>query len=296
MDLPGFTTRPLSLADAAAVVDVVAAEELRSTGEVAIEVADVVADWQRPSFDVASGTLGVLDGDRLVAFAEYSGEDRSDAAVHPDHHGRGIGTALAGWIRDRARAAGARTVGMPVFAGSPGDRLLGSLGYRVRWTSWVLALPAGREIVPQPVPAGYTVREATPADHRAVWTTVEDAFLEWSDRARSSYEDFAARVMDRPGFEPWNLRVAVAPDRQVVGAAFVVRAGDVGYVDKLAVRADQRGRGLARALLVDAFSHSRAHGAGRAELSTDSRTGALALYEKVGMEVTQVWLNRAVDL
>jgi hypothetical protein len=33
-----------------------------------------------------------------------------------------------------------------------------------------------------------------------------------------------------------------------------------------------------------------------AGLSTDSRTGALGLYEKVGMEVTSVWLNRAIDL
>lgn len=33
----------------------------------------------------------------------------------------------------------------------------------------------------------------------------------------------------------------------------------------------------------------------RFELSTDSRTGALGLYEKVGMRVTSTWVNRAVD-
>jgi hypothetical protein len=32
------------------------------------------------------------------------------------------------------------------------------------------------------------------------------------------------------------------------------------------------------------------------ELSTDSRTGALGLYEKVGMEVTSIWFNLAIDL
>ena len=31
-------------------------------------------------------------------------------------------------------------------------------------------------------------------------------------------------------------------------------------------------------------------------LSTDSRTGALSLYEKVGMVVTDVWVNRGIDL
>ena len=37
-------------------------------------------------------------------------------------------------------------------------------------------------------------------------------------------------------------------------------------------------------------------GATVSELSTDSRTGALGLYEKVGMQVTSTWVNRAIDL
>ena len=32
------------------------------------------------------------------------------------------------------------------------------------------------------------------------------------------------------------------------------------------------------------------------ELSTDSRTGALGLYEKVGMVVTSNWVHRGVNL
>jgi mycothiol synthase len=56
----------------------------------------------------------------------------------------------------------------------------------------------------------------------------------------------------------------------------------------------QRNRGLAQALLVDAFAAGRAHGALRQCLSTDSRSGALSLYEKVGMVVHDVWVNRAV--
>ncbi len=49
---------------------------------------------------------------------------------------------------------------------------------------------------------------------------------------------------------------------------------------------DQRGRGRSRALLADSFEVARARGARRSELSTDSRTGALGLYQRVGMEVT----------
>ena len=103
----------------------------------------------------------------------------------------------------------------------------------------------------------------------------------------------------RPGHEPWMLRVVTDPAGEVVGTAMLVMAGDPveeGYVERLAVRKDQRGQGLAQALLVDAFEQGRAHGAPRSGLSTDSRTGALGLYEKVGMVVTDVWVNRGIDL
>ncbi|HYF74461.1 MAG TPA: GNAT family N-acetyltransferase, partial [Nocardioides sp.] len=279
----GLTERPLVLSDAAAVVAVMAAQEAHDTGTVSIEEADILGDWGRPSYDVSANTVGVLDGDRLVAYAEMMGGDRGDAAVHPDHRGRGIGTALAGWMQAKAREAGSPVIGMPVPQGSAGDRLLEALGYHVRWESWVLKLPADAQVPPRDLPSGYTIREATPADHEACWTVIEDAFLEWSERDRMPLDDWLATVVGRPGFEPWNLRVVTDDDGEVVGATQVFLAnGEEGYVNKVATRRDQRGRGIAQAMLVDAFAVAREHGATTSGLDTDSRTGALALYEKVG--------------
>jgi mycothiol synthase len=68
------------------------------------------------------------------------------------------------------------------------------------------------------------------------------------------------------------------------------------FISQLAVRRGQRHQGLAQALLVDAFARGREHGAKRSALSTDSRTGALTLYQKVGMEVGDVWVNRATEV
>ncbi len=303
MELPeGLTSRPLALADARAVFEVMAAAELADIGMVEIEEADIVADWGRPSFDVAASTTGVFEGDRLVGYAEVSAPDRGDAAVHPDHRGRGIGTALAHWMQDAARAKGSAEIGMPVPEGSSGDRLLEALGYRVRWTSWVLKLPPGATIVERALPEGYAVRAAEPEEYPAVHTVLEDAFLEWSVRDRESYEDFLAQTTGRPGFEPWQLRVVVDPGGVVVGVAQVTLAltedgrPPEAYVARLAVRRDQRNRGLAQALMVDAFREGRDHGAESSCLSTDSRTGALGLYEKVGMQPTSVWVNRAIAL
>ncbi len=285
------------MADARAVVEVMAAQQAHDTGEVSIEEADILGDWGRPSYDVSAGTVGVLDGDRLVAYAEMMGADRGDAAVLPDYRGRGIGTVLAGWMQAKARAAGSAVIGMPVPQGSPGDRLLEALGYHVRWESWVLKVPADAQVPPRELPAGYAIREATPADHEACWTVVEDAFLEWSKRERMPLDDWLATVAGRPGFEPWNLRVVTDPDGTVVGATQVFLAnGEEGYVNKVATRRDQRGRGIAQAMLVDAFAVAREHGATSSGLDTDSRTGALGLYEKVGMVVSATWVNRAISL
>jgi GNAT superfamily N-acetyltransferase len=282
--------------DESAVATVIAAGQLEDVGEVVIEEADIVSDWQRPSYDVAASTIGAFDGDRLVAYAELSGGDRGDAAVDPAYRGRGIGTFLANWMQEQARARGLQVIGMPVPKGSPGDRLLERLGYRARWTSWALALPEGEVIQAGPLPPGYTIRTAEEADHRATWTVIEDAFLEWAVRDRQSFEDFSAQVIHRPGFEPWNLRVVTDGNAEVVGAALILLADKVGFVEKVAVRKDQRGLGLGQAILADAFARAREHGATRLELSTDSRTGALGLYQRVGMEVTSVWVNRAIDL
>ena len=292
-----LTTRALRTEDAAAVAALIATCELHDVGEELIEEADIVGDWQRPAFDLATQSIGVLDGDRLVAYAEVYKARWGDAAVDPAHRGGGIGTALARWCQEVTARDGGTLVGQPVPGDSASERLLSSLGYRPLWTSWVLELPAGAVIAPQPLPEGYAVRAASgEADHRAAFVVNEDAFLEWSERERSSFEEWAATVVNRPGYDNWQLRLMIDPEGTVVGMAFVIVSSGCAYVDKLAVRKDLRGRGLARALLVDAFEVGRAHGGDRSELSTDSRTGALGLYEKVGMQVTSVWRHLAIDV
>ncbi|HET8960910.1 GNAT family N-acetyltransferase [Nocardioides sp.] len=296
-DLPeGLTSRPLTLADAQGVFDTVAAEERVDLGEVDISLEDVLSDWQRPSYDIAASTVGVFDGDRLVAYGDVAGPDHAYAAVHPDHQGRGIGTAIAAWIQETARTRGSTRVGSQVPEGSAADRLMADLGYRVRWTAWDLELPDGVEITPYPLPDGFVLRDATAEDHESAWTLIEDAFLEWSDRPRHPIEDFASWVWARPGFEPWNLRLLENPAGELVGATHVYLAGDSAYVARIAVRRDHRGRRLARSMLVDAFGLAREHGAVRSCLSTDTRAGARAVYEAVGMVVASTWVNRAIDL
>src|SRR3954452_9788308 len=129
----------------------------------------------------------VAPSGELDAYAEAYRDDRGDAAMHPDHHGRGLGTALARGGGARAGELGAERIGMPKPVGSPGDKLLDTLGWEVRWTSWVLELPAGRTVPDRPLPAGYAIREAGGGDYEQAWDVVETAFLEWSERPRQPF-------------------------------------------------------------------------------------------------------------
>lgn len=298
MDLPdGLVSRPLEMSDARAMYELFAAAELADTGEVAVEPQDIEGDWQRPSFDLAQESVGVFDGSTLVAAAEVYKARRTEATVHPDHRGRGIGTWLARWVEDCSRRRGGSLVGQSVPVGSSAERLYQSLGYREGWRAWVLVVPEGVAIAPQPLPHGYRLRDLVVGeDEQTAFQLVEDAFNEWPDRQPSTFEDWAASTVRRPGFELWQLRLAVDEDGVPVGAAFMIMTEGCGYVDQLAVRADQRGKGLDRALLVDAFERARAHGATRCELSTDSRTGALSLYQHVGMRVTKSYQHWMTDV
>ena len=294
---PGLLTRPLCHDDAQAVYELIAASEEADLGAALIDLEDILGDWQRPSLDFERDTLAVLDGERLVALAELSASGRVEASVHPTARGRGIGTYVVAWTEDRVRARGGARVSQTVAATSVSavDLLLGR-GYQQLWTSWLLELPADAEIRGDGTPPdGVVVRPYQPGEEHLAFQVVEDAFNEWPERPPSTFEDWAAPVLKRPGFEPWHLLVAAHGD-ELVGVCNVVVSGNSVWVNQLAVRRDQRGRGLGRVLLVAAFQEGRARGAGTAELSTDSRTGALGLYEHVGMSVTDTFLHLALDL
>ncbi len=298
-DLPGrYSARPLRVDDAQRVTNLMAAYEERVLGAVLVELEDIQGDWRRPSADLGSLTTGIFDGERMVAYGEVSAAERCEAYVHPDHWGRGLGAALLAWSERVARERGLGHVGQTIpDADEAAQALCARFGYQRRYTSWVLALPANSTLPPVELPAGYALRDfEAGADERAAFRVIEEAFNEWEGRPPQSYGDWAARVLERPGFESWQLRLVAAPAGDVVAACLLRLTEDAGWVDQLAVQREHRGRGLAQALLSDAFGTARAGGRDGAELSTDSRTGALGLYEHVGMQVKSAHTHWALRL
>src|SRR4029079_4657865 len=82
---------------------------------------------------------------------------------------------------------------------------------------------------------------------------------------------------------------------RVVGGAFLIDSEEI-WIDKLAVAATYRLGAMPRARLGTACRRSFDRGYDHTSLSTDSRTGALTLYERVGMRVTRSFTHWALDL
>ena len=144
---PRLAERPLTLADARAVYEVMAAAELDDIGMVEIEEADIVGDWARPSFDVVGA-----DHRRLRRRPPRRRTPRSPAptaATRPSTRRTAAAAsapALAGWMQDTARARGSSDrSACRCRRGATATGCSTALGYRVRRTSWVLKLPEGAD-------------------------------------------------------------------------------------------------------------------------------------------------------
>jgi mycothiol synthase len=292
---PGNVARPLRDADLDATVSMVNACELHDTGEVMLERADLVADAGAEGFDRERDWIGVFDGHGIVAWGMLVQRRRASVDVLPEARGLGLGTWLRMWSEDRARTAGTESVAQTIDDRRQDlARMLTGAGYTPGGTSWILRMDHPDRPAEAESPAGIELRASSPDDEEDALLLFERAFSEWPGRQATPPATWRAMVTEREGFEPEDLIVALADDT-VVGGAFLIDAGEI-WVDKLAVDADFRHRGIARALLQTAFARSFDRGYTWTALSTDSRTGALSLYERIGMHVHRSFTGYGLDL
>ena len=159
-----------------------------------------------------------------------------------------------------------------------------------------MALPSDVAIPPRELAEGYTIRPFIPGiEDEAGYEVIQTAFGEWPDRERTPYEDWRAVVFGREGFNPDKMLVATQGEN-VVRVCYVVDGERAGWVNSLAVDKAHRHRVSAQVLLARTFEGTRSRGLERAELATDSRTGALGLYENLGMHVTQTYEGWSLQL
>lgn len=246
--------------------------ELADSGRTDLETADIVGNLV--GADRERDACVIVQNGRIVGWGLIWTARKRWADVHPQARGQGIGTWLLRWAAWRSKQLGADRTGQTIDdARTEIGPWLQTFGYTARYHSWILSGEVAGET------SGSTAR---PEEYEAVIDLFETAFTAFADRRPVDPVRWRARTVDRIDFRAEDLVVIRDAGRPVAAAFFLGN-----WVDNIAVAGSHRGRGLGRALLA---------GRGRLELNTDSNTGALGFYERLGFDVDRSFTHWAVDL
>ena len=269
-------------------------QEILLSGQPESSAEDLYDDWSGPGFDMEHDTWVVLSGNEVAGyagivktvppatFAAYGG-------VRPSHMSRGIGTFLFEIVEARVveKGGGSGVVRQWIDANdSSAIALLERKGYEFVRRFWRMDLSL-EDDPPAPEPIeGVTIRPFQKGiDERLAHEINERAFASHWGFTPRTYEQAAVSRWDAEWFRADISLVAEADGSMVALCINGVRFDD-GYVEDLGVLEEYRGRGIGEALLRKSFQIFKGLGLERASLNVDSDnvTGAMRLYERVGMK------------
>ena len=299
-----ITSRPLEHPDLGAAVALLHADDRRWFGEAVLAPEDVRAEWDRPGFDLATSSEGWFEDEgtageeALVAFATLTNRGDLLVAVDEAWAGAGLEEALLQRWEDEARRRGLPTLHRDLPADDvEGLARLAARGWQVEEAGWILRLDASTPLEPASLPGGYAVRAVTEDDLPEVHRVVMEAFAQYGPSR--PYEDWRSGMVDRPDVAVGHWRLATYAGL-AVGACLVQDPPGAGageaWVPQVAVVPGHRRHGLARELLVRVALAARERGVARLGLFTYEATGALGLYERVGMRVVHRLRTCTLDL
>jgi ribosomal protein S18 acetylase RimI-like enzyme len=294
----GVAVRALSAEDASAVLEIAELCDIAEIGESDTDLQDALRWITAPD----GQTFGVPGEAGLDAYA-WVHKRPGHVALDMDVRLRpGADPALGPVLLDLVRRAAADidlTRAVHVFVHVDDEqrqRWLTAAGGRPIRHFWRMVADLDADVPEPQLPADVVIRTVenvedelrTVAD--VVHTAFEDHFGHESGQA-PSYEEFISRTHGESGFDLRLWWLALVDGKPA--AALVARQLDEndGFVNLLGTLSEHRGRGLGRALLLTAFREFQARKYARAMLGVDATnpTGAVRLYESVGMRAEHSW-------
>jgi mycothiol synthase len=304
--------RPATRGDFDAVLAVAQSADLADWGAIDYTAEFLRSEWGLPQLDLRTDTWLVERDGVGVAYAWLVGRGEHReldgwGVVHPEHRGRGLGSYLLDLVEMRAREhARATPTAEPAVMrwgvlgpDTAAHRLLEMRGYEQVRQTWRMDIRLDPELAEEPrvapAPPGLRIRPFDrDRDPREAHAVLEAAFATHFGWVSRSLEEWTAHRLDSADFDPslWFVAVAEPPgvdgregSGRVVGLISGMSAGDEGFVGTLGVDPSSQGRGVGTALLRTVFRAFARRGLLDVSLEVDSEneTGAVAVYERVGM-------------
>ncbi len=276
----------------------VAALFVAAFGEARPTDAEEIRTWLRNE-ELKREWLQVLEVDgRVVGYGDVTIEPD---VVALDVAAPGHWDPFFDWAEETAKSHGISQVRAFIPSGHELAEIVAQRSYR-RWRSSYTMEMALTRSEPSAFPDGFQLRSFRPdADAEPLRRALNESFAEdpfFHEESESAFREFHLKAR---GYDPTLWLLAWA-ENEIAGFAmtFPEHSGNVelGWVGNLGVRAPWRRRGLGEALLRASFNELHARGIPRVGLGVDVEnvTGALRLYERVGMSPIDRWDNWILDL
>ncbi|MGC4943433.1 GNAT family N-acetyltransferase [Kribbella sp. DT2] len=255
--------RPAQLGDAESALELhdLVAPFLATTG------ASLRRRLGNPTFGPGAGVFAAVDGEEVIGWTStglIAGSDPLDGQlrliVHPDHRGRGVGTALLDAAHERLKEGGAVT--SRVFADPASIGWASQWGYReTRRVHYASMAPGDAPELP-PLPDGLRLTPLNELDPRQLYEADEIAQRTKPGDAKITarpYESWLAGTWSSPAIV-LDLSMALADDTRVIG--FTLGNGDHEKIwsQMTATLPEFRGRGLAKLVKCAALHRAAAAG------------------------------------
>jgi mycothiol synthase len=266
-----------------------------------VESAAGVARWfALPVLDPARDMRLAVDADGTAGYADVSGPEDDTPEAWVDLRalsGRPEAMKLLfAWAQERAAEKAGPGGRLRFFADERDSDFRASLesaGFTIIRSSYEMERSLDGELDLPIWPEGIVVRPFDERDARAVYAAHDEAFADHWGYTPVSFEAWSSQnlVEDEEGdFSLWRI----AWDGSDVAGVCINRPrhGDddsMGWIGVLGVRRPWRRQGLGESLLRESFLEFRERGKRAAGLGVDAEntTGAVALYERVGLSVVR---------
>ncbi len=308
----GFCARPASLEDLEPMVAMFNAFSQAEMGSKLHNLEATRGEWVAPIMNLQENTMVVFTVEgRPAGYVEFWDTAEPHiaffgwAAVHPEFYGRGIGSFLVDWLKNRAvknvhlAPEGARVV-LDCYTEAQNQdarALFTRSGFLDTRSSYWMRIDFSQPPQPPSHLPGITIRAINgAAEERAALEAAYEAFKDHWGHVDEPFESFYERQIyytrHNPAHDPGVWFIAL-DGAEIAGVSlcqtYLEGTPEQGWVNTLGVRRPWRKRGVGLALLQHSFVELHRRGSTCAGLGVDasSLTGATRLYEKAGMRVVR---------